>query len=240
MGARLVWRVESSAPFPKDRESIVLLEELRREVHYVNLMLPRTQLVTMHSGNASGCDRRSGYVVIKPSGVDYDTMTSEDLVVVDMDGRVVEGKLKPSVDTPHHLYLYRRDPSLGGVIHTHSPYATSFAALGLSIPCALTAIADEFGCEIPCAPYVDNQGDHIGETILKYRNKAPAILLGHHGVFTFDVTPRKALKAAVMVEDVAKTIHLAMLMGKVEPLPPDEIQKWYTRYHTTYGQPGKA
>jgi L-ribulose-5-phosphate 4-epimerase len=214
----------------------VRLEELRKEVHYANIMLPRAGLVTMHSGNASGFDRDRGMVVIKPSGVDYDALQPNDLTVVDLEGHVVEGQLRPSVDTPHHLYLYRHLPELGGVIHTHSPYATSFAALGMSIPCALTAIADEFGCEIPCAPYVDNQGDHIGEAILEARNQAPAVLLGHHGVFAFDTTPRGALKAAVMVEDVAKTMHLAMLKGKVDPLPPDEIRKWYDRYHTTYGQ----
>jgi L-ribulose-5-phosphate 4-epimerase len=214
----------------------VFLEELRKEVHYVNLTLPRAGLVTMHAGNASGYDPQRGLVVIKPSGVDYETMRLEDLIIVDLDGKVVEGALRPSVDTPHHLFLYRKYPELGGVIHTHSPYATSFAALGMSIPCALTAIADEFGCMIPCAPYVDNLADHIGESIVKYRNKAPAILLGSHGVFAFDTTPRKALKAAVMVEDVAKTIHLAMLKGTVKPLPPVEIEKWYTRYHTTYGQ----
>jgi len=214
----------------------VLLDALRQEVHYANIMLPRAGLVTMHSGNASGCDRQRGLVAIKPSGVDYDTLRPEDLAIVDLDGNVVEGELRPSVDTPQHLFLYRHLEELGGVIHTHSPYATSFAALGLSIPCALTAIADQFGCEIPCAPYVDNQADHIGEAILKYRNKAPAILLGSHGVFAFDATPRDALKAAVMVEDVAKTVHLAMLKGQVHPLPPQEIEKWYDRYHTTYGQ----
>ncbi len=214
----------------------MLLEQLRQDVYDANVMLPRAGLVTMHSGNASGCDRDRGLVVIKPSGVDYDAMTPEDLTVVDLDGNVVDGELKPSVDTPHHLFLYRSDPTLGGVIHTHSPYATSFAALGLSIPCALTAIADEFGCDIPCAPYVDNQGDHIGEAILRHRNQAPAILLANHGVFAFDATPRGALKAAVMVEDVAKTVHLAMLKGRVEPLPPDEVKKWYDRYHSTYGQ----
>jgi len=230
------WRFRGVTP-GRGEVGVVLLEELRNEVLYVNRMLPRAGLVTMHAGNASGRDRRSNLVAIKPSGVDYDTLRLEDLVVVDMEGKVVEGTLRPSVDTPHHLFLYKKYPELGGVIHTHSPYATSFAALGMPIPCALTAIADEFGCMIPCAPYVDNVGDHMGEAIVKYRNKAPAILLAGHGVFAFDTTPRKALKAAVMVEDVAKTIHLAMVKGTVKPLPPAEVEKWYTRYHTAYGQP---
>jgi L-ribulose-5-phosphate 4-epimerase len=144
------------------------------------------------------------------------------------------------VDLPHHLYLYQHRPEIGGVIHTHSNYATAFALLGRSIPVYLTAIADEFGAEVPCAPYVDNIGDHIGETILKYMGKAPAILLAQHGVFSWGPTPRAALKSAVMLEDVAKTCFLAMLLGEPKPLPPGEIQKWYNRYHSTYGQEKKS
>src|SRR6185295_14053804 len=120
------------------------------------------------------------------------------------EGRVVEGRWKPSVDLPHHLYLYSHRPEIGGVIHTHSNYATSFAALGRGIPLCLTAIADEFGDEIPCAPYVDNEEDHIGRAILGARKRSPAVLLGNHGVFAWGRTPKDALKAAVMVEDVAK------------------------------------
>jgi L-ribulose-5-phosphate 4-epimerase len=108
--------------------------------------------------------------------------------------------------------------------------------MGRAIPAYLTAIADEFGYEIPCAPYVDNEGDHIGEAILQYRNAAPAVLLAHHGAFAFGTTPRAALKAAVMLEDVAKTCHLALQLGTPKPLPAEEVRKWYERYHSTYGQ----
>jgi L-ribulose-5-phosphate 4-epimerase len=214
-------------------------EPLRREVWEANLGIFRAGLVTMHAGNASGIDRKRGWVLIKPSGMDYDRMHPADMVVTDLAGRKVKGKWKPSVDLPHHLYLYQHRPEIGGVIHTHSNYATAFALLGRSLPVYLTAIADEFGAEVPCAPYVDNQGDHIGETILQYMGKAPAILLGQHGAFAWGPTPRDALKAAVMLEDVAKTCFLASLLGEPKPLPPEEIKKWWDRYHTTYGQEKK-
>ncbi len=213
------------------------LEALREEVCLANKMLPVTGLVTMHSGNVSGLDRSSGRLVIKPSGVDYDKLTPGDLVEVDLEsGEVIESGMRPSVDLPQHLFLYRNMPELGGVIHTHSNYATAFAAVGLPIPLCLTAIADEFGVEIPCAPYVDNEGDHIGEAILEYHNRAPAILLGNHGTFAWGPNPNAALKAAVMTEDVAKTVHLAMQIGDPRPIPPEEAEKWYDRYHNRYGQ----
>jgi L-ribulose-5-phosphate 4-epimerase len=215
------------------------LEQLQREVWETNLGIFRAGLVTMHAGNASGVDRKRGLVIIKPSGMDYDKLRPAAMVVVDLEGRKVKGKWKPSVDLPHHLYLYQHRPEIGGVIHTHSNYATAFALLGRPLPVYLTAIADEFGVEVPCAPYVDNVGDHIGETILKYMGKAPAILLAQHGVFSWGPTPRAALKSAVMLEDVAKTCFLAFLLGEPKPLPPEEIQKWYNRYHTTYGQEKK-
>jgi L-ribulose-5-phosphate 4-epimerase len=211
-------------------------EALRDEVWQANVGIYRAGLVTMHSGNASGIDRQRGLVLIKPSGMDYDKLQPPDLAVTDLDGKLVEGKWKPSVDLPHHLFLYKHRPEIGGVVHTHSNYATSFALVGRPIPAYLTAIADEFGGEIPCVPYVDNQGDHIGEAILKYINRAPAVLLAQHGAFTFGPTPRAAFKAAVMLEDVAKTCHLALQLGKPEPLPESEVHKWYERYHTTYGQ----
>jgi L-ribulose-5-phosphate 4-epimerase len=212
------------------------IAKLRHEVWETNLGIYRGGLVTEHAGNASGIDRKRGWVVIKPSGVDYLKMRPADMVVTDLEGRKIKGKWKPSVDLPHHLYLYKHCPEIGGVIHTHSNYATSFALLGRAIPVCLTAIADEFGEDIPCMPYVDNLGDHIGETILKYKRRAPSILLGQHGTFSWGPTPREALKAAVMLEDVAKTVHLAMLLGQPKSLPPEEVKKWWDRYHTTYGQ----
>jgi L-ribulose-5-phosphate 4-epimerase len=212
------------------------LEQLRKEVWEANLGIYRGGLVTMHSGNASGIDRKRGLIVIKPSGMDYEKLRPADMAVTDLEGRRVRGKWKPSVDLPHHLYIYRHRKDTGGIVHTHSNYATSFALLERPIPAYLTAIADEFGDEIPCMPYTDNQGDRIGETMLKYMGNAPAILLGHHGTFAFGATPKAALKAAVMLEDVAKTCHLALLLGKPKPLPAKEVRKWYDRYHTTYGQ----
>jgi L-ribulose-5-phosphate 4-epimerase len=221
-------------------------EALRAEVYRANRQLPALGLVVMHSGNVSGVHRESGLVLIKPSGVDYETLGADDLAVVTLDGvpaspeEVPDGvssQLRPSVDTSHHLGLYRKDPDLGGVVHTHSNYATAWAAAGKPIPCALTAVADEFGGEIPCAAYADNEGDHIGDAILAVRTRAPAVLLAGHGVFAFDATPTKALKAATMVEDAAKTMWLAMQLGGAPtPLPNGEIEKWWTRYHATYGQ----
>ena len=215
------------------------LKALKKAVWEANQGIFRAGLVTMHSGNASGIDRARGLVVIKPSGMDYDKMRPSDMVVTDLKGKSIDSKWKPSVDLPHHLYLYKNRPDIGGVIHTHSNYATSFALLGRSIPVYLTAIADEFGCEIPCVPYIDNHGDNIGQAILKHMGESPAVLLANHGVFAVGKTPRDALKAAVMLEDVAHTCHLALLKGDPQPLPPDEVKKWFHRYHTSYGQKQK-
>lgn len=210
---------------------------LRLEVAKANWALPKTGLVTMHSGNASGYLPEDDLLVIKPSGMDYDSITPEKLVAVRVsDGKVLTEGFRPSVDLAHHLYLYRHKEGVRGVIHTHSNYATAFAAANRSVPLALTAIADEFGAEIPCAPYVDNEGEHIGEAIMKYSNRSPAILMGNHGVFTWGASATAALKAAVMTEDVAKTVWLALSLGTVNPIPPEEAEKWYDRYHNRYGQ----
>jgi L-ribulose-5-phosphate 4-epimerase len=213
------------------------LEQLRKEVCWANQMLPAQGLVTMHSGNASGYLPEEDLLVIKPSGMDYDQITPENLVAVRVStGEVLTPGTRPSVDLPHHLFLYRNLPDVRGVIHTHSNYATAFAAVGRPVPLVLTAIADEFGAEIPCAPYIDNEGEHIGEAILKYRNRAPSILMGNHGVFAWGSSPKSALKAAVMTEDVAKTVWLAMQIGTPVAIPPEEAEKWYDRYHNRYGQ----
>jgi L-ribulose-5-phosphate 4-epimerase len=213
-------------------------ENLRLEVAKANWALPATGLVTMHSGNASGYDSESGLVYIKPSGMDYDQIKPNNLAVVRLDTReILTPGIRPSVDLPHHLFLYRNLPGVKGIIHTHSNHATAFAAVGESIPCCLTAICDEFGGEIPCTPYVDNEGENIGLAILKYRReRTPAILLGNHGVFAWGDSPRSALKAAVMVEDVAKTVWLAKQIGVPKPIPADESEKWYDRYQNRYGQ----
>jgi L-ribulose-5-phosphate 4-epimerase len=203
----------------------------------LNQALPLHHLVVMHSGNGSVLDRASGRVFIKPSGMDYDQITPADIVEVELEtGHVVRGHRRASVDLPHHLYLYKHMPEVCSIIHTHSNHATAFAACLQPIPLCLTAIADEFGVEVPCTPYVDNDGDTIGRTILAYRNQAPAILLGNHGVFAWGATPEAALKAAVMVEDTARTVYLAMQVGRPVLIPPAEAAKWHDRYWNRYGQ----
>lgn len=217
------------------------LDHLRTQVARVNQGLAAHGLVVMHSGNASGYDPESGHLVIKPSGIDYDRITPDCLVEVDVaSGAIVRGDLKPSVDLPHHLYLYRHMPEIRAIIHTHSNHATAFAACQKPIPLVLTAIADEFGGEIPCTPYVSNEDDLIGKAILTYRTAAPAVLLGNHGVFAWGESPDAALKAAVTVEDVARTVLLAMQVGKPIAIPDQEALKWFDRYQNRYGQCRRA
>ncbi|MGE5604010.1 MAG: L-ribulose-5-phosphate 4-epimerase [Nitrososphaerales archaeon] len=212
-----------------------MLEALRERVYRANMALPKYNLVTWTAGNASARDPETGLVVIKPSGVMFEELTPENMVIVDMDGRVVEGSLGASTDTHSHCAIYRGRPDVNGAIHTHSNYATAFAAVGKSIPVCLTAIADEFGVEIPCAPYVRIGGPGIGETALAHIGDSVAVLMRQHGVFTIGATVEKALKAAVMVEDVAKTVWLAMQVGQVETLPAEEIAANYDRYQNRYG-----
>jgi L-ribulose-5-phosphate 4-epimerase len=191
----------------------------------------------MHSGNASGYEPESGRIVIKPSGMDYDEITPENLVEVDVaSGEIIGASLRPSVDLPHHLFLYRNLPGVRGIVHTHSNHATAFAACLEPIPLCLTAIADEFGGPIPCAPYVSNEGDEIGRAILMHKTDSPAILLGNHGVFTWGDSVEAALKAAVMVEDVAKTLILARQLGVPRQLTSSEAAVWHERYANRYGQ----
>lgn len=213
-----------------------MLEDLKIRVHKMNLMLPKNNLVTMTSGNVSGRDPESGFVVIKPSGIPYEELTPEDMVVVDIDGRVIEGRWKPSVDTATHLYVYRHRQDVNGIVHTHSPYATSFAALGRPIPVYLTAIADEFGGPIPVGPYARIGGEEIGKAIVEHIGNSPAILMKNHGVFTIGKTPEAAVKAAVMLEDVARTVHLALQLGKPDEIPDDEVRRAHEEYVSKYGQ----
>ncbi len=213
-----------------------MLESLKQEVWVANLELPRAGLVTWTSGNVSGRDLASGLIVIKPSGVRYEALRPEDMVVLEPAGKVVEGKLKPSVDAPTHLYIYRQRPDVGGIVHTHSPHATAFAAAGRPIPCVLTAMADEFGGPIPLGNYAQIGEEEIGREVVRAIGTSPAILMKNHGVFSIGRTPLDAVKAAVMVEDVARTVFLALRLGDPEELPPSEVARAHRRYVEKYGQ----
>ncbi|TKJ45409.1 L-ribulose-5-phosphate 4-epimerase [Candidatus Aerophobetes bacterium Ae_b3b] len=214
-----------------------MLEKLRQEVWQMNLELPKNRLVTMTSGNVSGRDRGTNYVVIKPSGVKYEDLKSSDMVVVDLEGKVIEGELRPSFDTLTHLYVYRHRQDVNGIVHTHSNYATSFAALGEPIPVCLTAMADQFGGPIPVGAYARIGEEEIGKEIIRSIGESPAILMKNHGVFTLGPSPRTALKTAVMLEDLAKTVFLAMLRGAPLEIPEEEVKRAHKKYVEQYGQP---
>ena len=215
---------------------MTMLETLRIEIHRLNLELPKNQLVTWTSGNVSGRDPASSLVVIKPSGIRYEELTPESMVVVDQDGKVVDGTLKPSSDVHAHVYIYRHRPDVNGVVHTHSTFATAFAAAGRSIPPVLTAIADEFGGPIPCGGYARVGGDEIGRVLIESIGDSLAILMKNHGVFTIGKTPEAAVKAAVMVEDVARTVFYAQQLGLVDEIPAEEVARARRRYLEAYGQ----
>jgi L-ribulose-5-phosphate 4-epimerase len=213
----------------------MLLESLREIVWKCNLVLPRTGLVRMTSGNVSGRDPETGLVVIKPSGFSYEEMTPTHMVVVDLDGRVVEGNLKPSVDTDTHLYVYKHRPDVLGMVHTHSPYASSFAALGKPIPACLTTAA-LVGGEVPCGGFVPIGGAEIGQEIINKIGQALAIIMQNHGVFTIGSSAEHATKIAVEVEEIAKITHLAMLLGHPILLTPDQVDSTAVMYRNDYGQ----
>lgn len=213
-----------------------MLEKLRQEVYQLHMALPKNNLVVWTAGNLSGRDPETGNVVIKPSGLKYSELTPDNMVVVDVDGKVLEGDLKPSSDTDSHLYIYRHMPEVNGVVHTHSPYATAFAALGKPIPVYLTAIGDEFGGSIPCGDFALIGGEDIGKVVVKSIGNSPAVLLKNHGVFTVGASPEAALKAAVMVEDAAKTVSIALQMGVPDEISTEDVEKLHLRYMNVYGQ----
>ena len=213
-----------------------MLETLREEIWRLHLELPRNNLVAWTSGNVSGRDPEMGLVIIKPSGIRYEDLTPESMVVVDLDGKVVEGNHKPSSDTCAHVYVYRHRPDVNGVVHTHSTFATAWAAAGKPIPAVLTAICDEFGGPVPVGAYAKIGGDEIGREIVRSIGSSPAILMKNHGVFTIGQTPEAAVKAAVMVEDVARTVFYALQMGQPEEIPAEEIARAHRRYLEEYGQ----
>ena len=213
-----------------------MLNNLKEEVYKLHLELPKYNLVVWTGGNVSARDPESGLVVIKPSGIPYEELRPKDHVVVNLDGEVVEGSLKPSSDTASHLYIYRHRPDVNGVVHTHSPYATAFAAVGKPIPVYLTAMGDEFGCPIPCAEFALIGDEEIGRQVLKHIGSSPAVLLKQHGVFTIGTDARAAVKTAVMVEDAARTVWLALQIGQPEEIPPKDVAKLHYRYTHVYGQ----
>jgi len=213
-----------------------LLEALRDQIWKLHLELPRNGLVMWTGGNVSARDPETGYVVIKPSGVKYEALRPEQMVVVDLDGQIVEGSLKFSSATASHLSIYRHRPEVNGIVHTHSPYATAFAALGKPIPVYLTAMADEFGGPIPCGRFALIGGEEIGQVVVESLGDSPAVLLKNHGVFTVGQSAEAAVKAAVMVEDAARTVWLALQIGQPDEIPPDAVAKLHYRYTHVYGQ----
>ena len=213
-----------------------MLEDLKTELVELHLELPRHELVVWTSGNVSARDPETGLVVIKPSGVRYEDLRPEQMVVVDLQSQVVEGQLKPSSDTASHLYIYRHRPDVGGVVHTHSPYATAFAAVGRPIPVVLTAIADEFGGPIPCGGFALIGDESIGKVVIDSIGNSPAVLLKNHGVFAIGRTAEAAVKAAVMTEDNARTVWLALQLGVPDEIPAEEVSKLHRRYTKVYGQ----
>ena len=218
------------------------IQRLREEVAALHRELTRYQLVVWTAGNVSGRVPGEDLFVIKPSGVSYDELTPESMVVCDLDGNLVEGDRAPSSDTAAHAYVYKHLPEVGGVVHTHSTYATAWAARGEAVPCVLTMAADEFGGEIPIGPFAligdDSIGRGIVETLTGHRSRA--VLMQNHGPFTIGTDAKDAVKAAVMVEDVARTVHLAREAGPLVPIPQDAIDRLYDRYQNVYGQNGDA
>ena len=230
-----------------------MLAELKREVLEANLLLPKHGLVTFTWGNVSGIDREKGLVVIKPSGVEYDGMTAEDMVVVDLDGKVVDGKWKPSSDTPTHLALYKAFPALGGVVHTHSRWATSFSQAGRGIPAFGTTQGDYFYGEIPCTRKMTPQeiaGEYELETgnviIETFRTRGidpaqvPAVLVNSHGPFAWGKDAHEAVHNAVVLEEVAfMAFHAMALTPGLPPMQQELLDKHYLRKHGAnayYGQ----
>jgi L-ribulose-5-phosphate 4-epimerase len=223
--------------------SSTAITRARHEVSDLHAALVDNHLVAWTSGNISARVRGAGpggadMMVIKPSGVMYPDLTPGSMVLCDLDGNAVEDGLSPSSDTATHAYVYRHMPEVGGVVHTHSTYATAWAARGEAVPCVITAMADEFGGEIPLGPFALIGSDDIGRGIVSTLtgHRSPAVLMRSHGVFTIGRTARDAVKAAVMCEDVARTVHLARAYGELTPLAQDQVDALHRRYTQEYGQ----
>jgi L-ribulose-5-phosphate 4-epimerase len=237
--------VSSEAPaFTPEVEAAI--QTVREDVARLHGELVRYNLVVWTGGNVSGRVPGADLFVIKPSGVSYDDLAPENMILCDLDGNVVAGSAgserSPSSDTAAHAYVYRNMPEVGGVVHTHSDYAVAWAARGEEIPCVITAMADEFGGPIPVGPFAiigdDSIGRGIVETLRGHRSRA--VLMQNHGPFTIGVDAKDAVKAAVMVEDVARTVHLAREAGPLIPIPQEAIDSLFNRYQNVYGQNADA
>lgn len=219
---------------------------MRREITTLHGELTKYGLVVWTGGNVSGRVQGTDYFMIKPSGVSYEDLTPENMVLCSMDGAPIEGTLgserSPSSDTAAHAYVYRNMPEVGGIVHTHSTYAVAWAARGEEIPCVITGMADEFGGPIPVGPFAVIGDDSIGRGIVATlkNHRSRAVLMQNHGPFTIGVNPKDAVKAAVMCEDAARTIHIARQGGDLIPIPQAEIDSLFNRYQNVYGQTGDA
>ena len=214
------------------------LRALRRSVSDLHAELVRYSLVAWTAGNVSARLPGQDLMVIKASGVSYDDLTPESMIVCDLDGSVVEGDLRPSSDTAAHAYVYRHMAHVGGVVHTHSTYAAAWAARAEPVPCVLTAMADEFGGPIPIGPFALIGDDSIGRGIVQtlQGHRSPAVIMQNHGVFSIGADARAAVKAAVMCEDVARSVHLARVLGPTVPIAQADIDALYDRSQNVYGQ----
>src|SRR3712207_5512337 len=212
------------------------ITRIRREVADLHAELPRNELVVWTAGNVSARVPGEDLLVIKPSGIRYDEITPENMVVTDLEGNLVDGELSPSSDTAAHAYVYKHMPEIGGVVHTHSTYATAWAARGEPIPCVLTMMADEFGGEIPVGPFARIGDDSIGEGIVHTLrgHRSRAVLMRNHGPFTIGPGAKAAVKTAVMCEEVARTVHIARQLGDPIAIDPSAVDSLYARYQTVY------
>jgi L-ribulose-5-phosphate 4-epimerase len=219
-------------------EITTVVAQLRREVCDLHAQLTKYQLVIWTAGNVSARVPGHDLMVIKPSGVDYDALTADDMVVCDLNGNLVDGHLSPSSDTAAHAYVYRHMPEVGGVAHTHSTYATAWAARGEPIPCVLTMMADEFGGDIPIGPFALIGDDSIGRGIVEALrgSRSSAVLMRNHGPFTVGPNARSAVKAAVMLEDVARTVHIGQQLGALDRIDGRDVVALFDRYQNVYGQ----
>ncbi|GEL45642.1 L-ribulose-5-phosphate 4-epimerase [Cellulomonas hominis] len=236
------------ADYPAEvRDAVARTREVVSALH---AELPRWELIVWTAGNVSqrvpvapdGAPSDADLFVIKPSGVTYDELTPESMVVCDLDGNLVDGTRSPSSDTAAHAYVYRHMPHVGGVVHTHSTYATAWAARAEPVPCVLTMMADEFGGDIPIGPFALIGDDSIGRGIVETLrdSRSPAVLMRNHGPFTIGRDGKAAVKAAAMVEEVARTVHISRQLGEPLPIPQEQIDSLYARYQNVYGQSAAA